>query len=343
LNCPSCRRGLPAGGSERCPFCGVLLSAPTEGALAAEPRLELENMEPLREIPGLRRPARTWKDEVRERVRQRKQQRIGGELPLFPDEDAASPDVDAEPRFGGGLRIEPASPDELAPGRESGLSDLGDEPPVMAEARRHERESRREVAADDLPLRPRDTRPFLAAPELAPEAPVRREVLLDDVLEEEPASERWDTFDARTEMSTDAAPLERPARAAERAQAAALDLTLLVGLWSVVVYFASRAAHVTVAGLLPSWPYLAGYLAALGLIYAGYFTGTTGQTLGKLAFGLRVVDAAGQPPGYARALGRALLGSAGVLAAGAGLVPIAFDPARRALHDRVLKTRVVHF
>jgi hypothetical protein len=31
----------------------------------------------------------------------------------------------------------------------------------------------------------------------------------------------------------------------------------------------------------------------------------------------------------------------GVLAAGAGLIPMLVDPARRALHDRVLRTRVV--
>lgn len=134
---------------------------------------------------------------------------------------------------------------------------------------------------------------------------------------------------------------ERPARPGERAQAAALDLGLLFGMWSVVVYFASRAAHVTVAGLVPSWRYLLAYLAALGLIYAGYFTGTTGQTLGKIALGLRVVDSAGQPPGYLRALARALLGSMGILAAAAGLLPMAFDPARRAAHDRLLNTRVV--
>jgi uncharacterized RDD family membrane protein YckC len=336
LNCPSCRRGLPAGVSERCPFCGVLLAAPVEGALAPFPGLEVENMEPLREIPGLRRPARTWKDEVRERVRQRKQQRSGGELPLFPEEEEADADADAD--LHSGHRMGAASAAERAPVREAGLSDLGDEPPLMAPARLHELGAPDDgVAGDDLLLRPRDTRPFEPRAR-EPEA----ESLLDEDLDES-TPERWATLDKTPDAAAGVAPLERPARAAERAQAAALDLGLLFGLWSLVVYFASRAAHVTVAGLLPSWPYLVGYLAALGLIYAGYFTGTTGQTLGKIALGLRVVDPAGQPPGYLRALGRALLGSVGVLAAAAGLVPMAFDPARRALHDRVLKTRVVRF
>jgi uncharacterized RDD family membrane protein YckC len=76
-------------------------------------------------------------------------------------------------------------------------------------------------------------------------------------------------------------------------------------------------------------------------VYACYFTGTTGQTLGKMAAGLRVVDSGGQPPGYLRAFTRAVMGTLGVLAAGSGLLPMLFDPARRALHDRVFRTRVI--
>jgi uncharacterized RDD family membrane protein YckC len=60
-----------------------------------------------------------------------------------------------------------------------------------------------------------------------------------------------------------------------------------------------------------------------------------------MAAGLRVVDAGGQPPGYFRAFTRAVFGAGGVLAAGAGLLPMWFDPARRALHDRLFRTRVI--
>jgi len=150
-----------------------------------------------------------------------------------------------------------------------------------------------------------------------------------------------DEWTLGAEPADAARPVERPAYSGERARAAALDLALLAVLWAIVVYFAGRAAHVELTGLRPAWPYLAGYLAFLGLTYAGYFTGTTGQTLGKIAVGLRVVDAGGRPPGYLRAFVRAALGSVGVLAAGAGLIPMLVDPARRALHDRVLRTRVV--
>ncbi len=136
-------------------------------------------------------------------------------------------------------------------------------------------------------------------------------------------------------------PLERPAGALERLQAALVDLGLLLGLATVVVYFAGRVAQVPLFGLRPAWPMLAAYLVFLALVYASYFTGTTGQTVGKILLGLRVVDSGGQAPGYTCATLRALLGSVGTLLAGAGLAMIFFDPARRALHDRLMRTRVV--
>ena len=287
-----------------------MLAGPVEGALASQPELDSSGGgEPLREIPGLRRRERTWRDEVRERVRQRKQQRAGGELPLFPEEDGT----------------------QAGPLAEAQTLELGE----PLDEIRHEPVREREESAPglDLPLHPpRETRYEVGEPWA--DAP------LDEGLSEEPPKPGWPAGAAAPAPSS-GRPVERPAAALERAEAAALDVGLLIALWVLVVYFASRAAHVTVAGLLPSWPAVAGYLAALGLLYAGYFTGTTGQTLGKIALGLRVVDAGGQPPGYLRASLRALLGCVGVLLAGGALVPMAFDPARRALHDRLLKTRVV--
>ncbi|MGE5127525.1 MAG: RDD family protein, partial [Betaproteobacteria bacterium] len=142
-------------------------------------------------------------------------------------------------------------------------------------------------------------------------------------------------------LAAEPSPLERPARALERAQAAAFDLALFAAIAAVVVYFAGRAARVDLPSLAASWPWFLGFIGVLAGFYACYFTGTTGQTPGKLITGLRVVDAGGRPPGYPRALGRALVGLLGVTLAGAGLAPIAFDPAGRALHDRLFRTRVV--
>jgi len=57
--------------------------------------------------------------------------------------------------------------------------------------------------------------------------------------------------------------------------------------------------------------------------------------------GLRVLGSTGRPPGYPRAVARALVGLLGTGLAGLGLLPMAFDPAGRALHDRLFRTRVV--
>ena len=324
MSCPACGTAMSAG-LERCPGCGATVAPPVEGALAPDPAAR-----PLREIPGLKKRERTWKDEVRDRVRDRKRAR-GEELPLFRDAgeaeepEATEPTVREPPLELAPPRVEPALRERRLGGPQpaaavSALIELGDEA--------------------DLPLHPAPTGAVavVPAPDLrlagvepepnraAPRAPERS------------ADDEWTLGGEPAEASR---PVERPAYSGERARAAAVDLALLAPLWAVVVYFASRAAHVGLLGLRPAWMYLVGYLAFLGLIYAGYFTGTTGQTLGKIAMGLRVVDASGRPPGYLRAFARAALGSLGVLLAGTGLVPMFLDPARRALHDRLLRTRVI--
>jgi uncharacterized RDD family membrane protein YckC len=319
VNCPACSEALVKG-QDRCPRCGTVVFLPVEGALAPDPRLtpsprhEGNKGEPMREIPGLKKRERTWKDEVRDRVRDRRQRRSGSsDLPLFREDEDAPDAVPAETEAA-----------EAAPGiRElGGASDL---------------------AVDDLPLRPLDpvTPPpaRTVPPPPRPSAPPPARAL-ESTFEEEP-EEEWPV--EPTQRPEALRPVERPARFAERVGAAAVDVVLLLGLFAVVVYFAGRAAHVAVPALRPAWPFLAGYLAFLGLVYAGYFTGTTGQTVGKIVAGLRVVDAAGHPPGFLKALLRAAMGSAGVAMAGLGAAPMLLDPAGRGLHDRLVKTRVVKF
>lgn len=287
----------------------------------------------MREIPGLRKRERTWKDEVRERVRHRRQQRGGGEeLPLFRDEEepgASEPDPEVEAE---------AAPERAAPQAAygSGLRELGEEFP---------RES-----LQDLPLRRIDASEPDREQETEPE-PEPPHARADRFAAAEPEADEADEegdHDYEREWRLDAAtpaaearPVERPAYAAERAQAALVDFLLMVSVWAVVVYFSGRAARVGLTGLAPAWPYLLAYLAFLGIAYATCFTGITGQTLGKMLKGLRVVNAAGRPPGCPRAFLRAVLGTVGVALAFSGVVPVFFDPARRALHDRLLKTRVV--
>lgn len=163
--------------------------------------------------------------------------------------------------------------------------------------------------------------------------PARRPLPLDD-----PSDEGWDY---PAEARPAARSIERPAEPLERVQAGLVDLGVLMGLAGVVVWCAARMAKVPLEGLRPAWPFVAGYCLFLGLVYATYFTGTTGQTVGKILFSLRVVDTDGRAPGYGRALLRAALGAVATCAGGLGLASMFLDPARRALHDRLCGTRVV--
>jgi uncharacterized RDD family membrane protein YckC len=343
MKCPSCGEAL-RGRAERCPACGAVVAPRVEGALAPDPRPVTPSPrarpEPLRDIPGLRKRERTWRDEVRERVRSRRQMKADAGLPLFEQPDLAGPAGDESPgpvaEEGVAAPPVPSPPDPVtapAPRREP-LPGSGE----MAE---FEATPLTEAELADLPLHPADAAPP-PTPEMAAADPGSRP--RPSVFETEPVAEEDDTSGEVSLKPTPPAPepLERPARVGERAQAAAVDVGLLAVLAALVFYFTGRAARVELVALAPSWRWLLGYVAFLGLFYAGYFTGTTGQTPGKMVTGLRVVDTGGRPPSYLRAVFRAAAGAVGTLLGGLGLVPMAFDPARRALHDRLLNTRVVH-
>lgn len=324
MTCPACGEVLNTG-QERCSFCGAVVSPPVEGSLAPQPSLITPppgaRAEPVRELPSLRKREKTWKDEVSERMRHRRHKRAGhAELPLF--------------------REGAPTPEAAAPAEEVVEEAEAPAAPPVEELRELERPDLGGSATPDLPLRA-----TLESADLDWEGAAAARMDLDETPlgQESHQPEPQPEPEARPPAAhpPEIKAVERPARFAERARAGGLDFSLLTALAVIVVYFASRAAHVPVLGLRPNWPYLAAYIAFLGLAYAVYFTGTTGQTPGKMAAGLRVVDISGRPPGYARAMLRAVLGAGGMLAAGLGLLPMLFDPARRALHDRLLRTRVV--
>jgi uncharacterized RDD family membrane protein YckC len=140
----------------------------------------------------------------------------------------------------------------------------------------------------------------------------------------------------------DVAPAEAEACGlGRRAVAGFIDHAILFGIDFVVVYCTLRMASLTIGDwqLLPPVPMLA-FLFLLKLAYFGAFTAACGQTIGKMAARIRVVanDATLDP---ARAIKRTLVGAVSVLAFGAGFIPALLDPDRRALHDRVARTRVV--
>ena len=313
MSCPACGAALLPG-QDRCPACAPPAPLPVEGTLAPDPSraAHLSRFRPPGEKDrsgALRRDA--WKDEVKERVRHRRDQRgAQPELPLFVEdsldaESAAARDTDVTSTTAG-------------PRREP---EAADGPPS----------ARLDDALADLSIRGAGGS---AAKPTEPSGEPGGPGPPDDGV----GADEWEMGD---DPAARLRPTERPAATGERISAGAIDLAFLLVVWCSVVLLASGAGHVPLRGLLVAWPYLAAYLVFLGLVYAVYFTGTTGQTLGKIVVGLRVVDTMGRPPSAWKALLRAVLGAVSILAAFAGFLPAAFDPARRALHDRVLKTRVI--
>ena len=165
-------------------------------------------------------------------------------------------------------------------------------------------------------------------------------------------------------MSTDTDSAPSPASIAPRLAALLYDLLIALALLLVVGLLAQLATHarlVTMRGGYAQVP-----LAYQGLqlaVLIGYFVLSWwrgGQSIGARAWRLRVLAADGAPPRLPRALLRALLAAAPLLALLLGRVApprvallavaalwvidyaaLPFDRARRTLHDRLSGTRLV--
>ncbi|HUF23458.1 MAG TPA: RDD family protein [Vicinamibacterales bacterium] len=139
-----------------------------------------------------------------------------------------------------------------------------------------------------------------------------------------------------------------PAPVLRRLAAAVIDLALIGGIDAAVIYFTLQLAGLDVAEffVLPIVP-LAAFLLLLNAGYLVMFTAATGQTIGKMAAGIRVVGTAPADVLHDRVtFGRAVLRTAGyfasLLPAGLGFLPAFIGPRdHRALHDRLAETRVV--
>lgn len=79
----------------------------------------------------------------------------------------------------------------------------------------------------------------------------------------------------------------------------------------------------------------------LTLAYHVYFIGRFGATPGKMAVGVKVIRADGQPVTYARALARHVVEYLSAIILYLGYVIAVFDDQKRTLHDRLCDTRVV--
>ena len=134
--------------------------------------------------------------------------------------------------------------------------------------------------------------------------------------------------------------VDEPTRPARRVAAAAIDHVILLGVDASVMYFTLRLAEVA------DWTALlvAPMVVFLSLVKAAYFCVFTlvgGQTIGKMAAGIRVVAEDGRGLDPARAIQRTLAGALSVATLGVAFLPAVLSPDRRALHDRLARTRVV--
>jgi uncharacterized RDD family membrane protein YckC len=140
----------------------------------------------------------------------------------------------------------------------------------------------------------------------------------------------------------DNAPLAAPV--GPRLLAALVDALILGSIGAAVLYLTLKVcglqfAHVAVIPPVP-------FMAFLLLVAGGYltlFTAAGGQTIGKMAAGIKVVstdvDRLRVPLGQSVLRATAYLASA--LPAGLGFLPALLGADRRAIHDRLADTRVV--
>jgi len=240
----------------------------------------------------------------------------------FAASEASLPDVPSD-----GLR-QPADktwrPADTGTGLDLPLFADGDDRPLVAPP-----------AEPRAPLAVRRATP--AVPRLrtpAPEPPERALPLEPEVAAEPSAAIRDDP-----RLEDDAAP------AWARLGAAVVDAIVLGAIDLGVLVMTLRLAGLgrDELAMLPLVPFLV-FLALLDGGYLVLFTATVGQTLGKMALGLRVVaadDGAGRPPGVGQCALRALASILSFVPLGLGYLPALAGDDRRALHDRLAHTRVV--
>jgi uncharacterized RDD family membrane protein YckC len=137
------------------------------------------------------------------------------------------------------------------------------------------------------------------------------------------------------------------AGAGARLAGGVVDLLLLGAIDVTIVYLTLRVCDLTFAQTLtlPLAP-LGSFLALLNGGYLAAFVAASGQTIGKMAAGTRVVSADDGLPGVERvsfeqAVLRAAASVISALPLGLGFLPALIGRDRRALHDRLADTRVV--
>jgi uncharacterized RDD family membrane protein YckC len=200
-----------------------------------------------------------------------------------------------------------------------------------------------------LPVAPRAPLAVRKTPDLARSRAASRPPPRGDV---EPVLEFADEIAPFAELdlrdpAEDNAPVASPRRVlatagspGARLGAALIDHVILFAIDAAVLYFTLRMAALPALEwrLLPPVPLLA-FLGLVKFAYFCAFTAVGGQTIGKMALGIRVVTDDNAPVDGVRAIRRTIAGIAALL--GLGFIPALVGSERRAFHDRVAHTRVV--
>ncbi len=232
---------------------------------------------------------------------------VTADLPLFPP-----PQLDNEERAQPARRTRPF-----------GAAD--DAPLITAPARPRAPLGVRRATAEIPRARPRTSRPVALHEEPLFETP--------------PVAVIGQAFDLHKAVI---AGRHMPATALSRIMAGLIDVSLVFAIDAVVVYFTLRLLGLTTAEVfeLPLLPIAAFFL----LLNGGYFVAFTtvgGQSIGKMAFGIKVVGQEDSPVPVGQAMLRTIAYVASALPFGAGFVSGIISADRLALHDRLAHTRVV--
>ena len=160
------------------------------------------------------------------------------------------------------------------------------------------------------------------------------------MLFEAPPAQPWD---ARSTPRDPARRAVRRSRApSSRILAALVDIALLSALDASILYFTLRLLGLATAQMfeLPLLPLAAFFL----LLNGGYFIAFTtvgGQSIGKMALGIKVISQEESAVPIGRATLRTLAYFVSALPLGAGFLPGVISADRLTLHDRLAHTRVV--
>lgn len=147
-------------------------------------------------------------------------------------------------------------------------------------------------------------------------------------------SPEWDAADEQPSIES--------AGVGPRVAAVAIDMVILAAIDAAVIYFTLQICGVALwdLGIVPKVPLLAFLLVQNGGYLVAFTVG--GQTLGKMAAGIRVIPSdSAHPLDVGRAVLRTLVWLVLAVPAGLGFLSAAFSRDHRGLHDRFAGTRVV--